>query len=96
MADKRQPRLVGRRRASRRGEKKARAEQWPATTASARIRRRPDDSVTPALPFSDRRGDYTADYNYQAAYFGVFSDNRPWLAKPFFDNVDMYWKVCLS
>jgi hypothetical protein len=26
----------------------------------------------------------------KAGYFGLFSDNRPYLAKPYFDNVDMY------
>ena len=31
------------------------------------------------------------DYNYQAAFFGLFSDNRPELASGFFANVELYW-----
>jgi hypothetical protein len=36
--------------------------------------------------------DYTTDYNYQAAYFGLFSDNRPGMASPLFANVELYWR----
>lgn len=34
-----------------------------------------------------------SDYNYQAAYFSTFSENRPELGLPFVDNVDKFWKV---
>jgi hypothetical protein len=33
-------------------------------------------------------GDYTLNYNFQSPYYGVYSDNRPELAEPFFDAID--------
>jgi hypothetical protein len=33
-------------------------------------------------------GDYTINYNFQAIYYGVFSDNRPELALPYFPVIE--------
>ena len=32
-------------------------------------------------------GDYTLNYNFEANYYGVFSDNRPELVQPFFKTI---------
>ena len=32
-------------------------------------------------------GDYTLNYNFEATYYGVFSDNRPELVQPYFKTI---------